>query len=64
MATYTIIPRTGGDGFDIGLIGENGARQTMLGFATETDAEAWIESDRRLGESDEGAPVIASPGDV
>jgi hypothetical protein len=49
MAIYTIIPHSEGDGFDVALIGDNGVRQTMLGFATEADAESWIECDRRLG---------------
>jgi hypothetical protein len=35
----------------------------MLGFATEADAEAGIESDRRLGEPDDGVPITVSPGD-
>jgi hypothetical protein len=48
MASYTIKPRADGAGFDIGVVGSNGARQTMLGFKTEAEAEAWIAQDRRL----------------
>jgi len=51
MATYTIIPRSGGDGFDIGIVGAHGERQTILGFESQADAEAWITRDRLLDES-------------
>lgn len=48
MTTYTIVPH-GGDStrFDIAIVGTNGTRQTMLGFETEADAEAWIEHANR-----------------
>jgi hypothetical protein len=55
MATYTIIPRPGGDGFDIALIGDNGARQTMLGFASEADAKAWVEANMRMDKQQDAA---------
>jgi hypothetical protein len=48
MATYTIIPHPDQSGFDIAIVGANGARQTMLGFSTEADAQAWIAQDERL----------------
>jgi hypothetical protein len=48
MVTYTIIPRPDKSGFDIAIIGEDGARQTMLDFNTEADARAWIAQDERL----------------
>ena len=51
MASYTIMPRTDGDGFDIAIVGTNGARQTVLGFKTEAAAAAWIEQDKRLDQS-------------
>jgi hypothetical protein len=50
MTTYTIIPNGDGTGFNISIAGSNGARQTMLGFASEAEAEAWITQDRRLNE--------------
>jgi hypothetical protein len=50
MTTYTIIPTQDGSGFNIGIASANGARQTMLGFASEAEAEAWIIQDRRLSE--------------
>ncbi len=48
MTTYTIMPNSDGSGFNIGIAGLNGARQTMLGFESEAEAEAWIEQDKRL----------------
>jgi hypothetical protein len=48
MTTYTIIPNGDGTGFNIRIAGSNGARQTMLGFETKAEAEAWILQDRRL----------------
>jgi hypothetical protein len=48
MTTYIIIPTDNGSSFNIGVAGSNGARQTMLGFATEAEAEAWISQDKRL----------------
>ena len=51
MARYTIVPRTSPPGFDVAVEGANGARQSMLGFATEADAQAWITQDQRLSEA-------------
>jgi hypothetical protein len=48
MATYTITPNSDGTGFNINIAGNDGARQTMLGFASEAEAEAWINQDKRL----------------
>ncbi|HEY1413429.1 MAG TPA: hypothetical protein VGF36_14885 [Rhodopila sp.] len=48
MTTYTIIPNGDGTGFNIGIAGNDGARQTMLGFTSEAEAEAWIDQDKRL----------------
>jgi hypothetical protein len=48
MTQYTIVPNGDGSGFNIAVSGSNGARQTMLGFDTEADAEAWIAQDKRL----------------
>jgi hypothetical protein len=33
--------------FQVAIVGDDGARQTLLGFPTQTDAEAWIGRDRR-----------------
>ncbi|PPQ25918.1 hypothetical protein [Rhodopila globiformis] len=48
MAQYIILPAEDGSGFNIAVSGSDGARHTMLGFATEADAQAWIALDRRL----------------
>jgi len=48
MTTYTIIPTSDGSAFHIGVAGSDGARQTMLGFTSEAEAEAWINQDKRL----------------
>jgi hypothetical protein len=47
MPAYTLIPRPDG-GYDIQIVGADGAHQTMLGFRTEADANAWIAEDKRL----------------
>lgn len=52
MATYTIIPRV--DLLDVAVVSRNGARQTVLGFASKADAEAWIDEDMRLNSVSEG----------
>jgi hypothetical protein len=48
MTTYTIIPNGDGTGFNISIVGADGARQTMLGFESEAEAKAWILQDKRL----------------
>ena len=46
MAKYTILPSRDG-GFNIAIVGDDGARQTMLGFKTREAAEAWVVEDHR-----------------
>jgi hypothetical protein len=48
MATYTVIPAIDRTGFHVAIQGSDGIRQTILGFETSVEAEAWIEHDRRL----------------
>jgi hypothetical protein len=48
MATYKIIPQPAERSFNIEITGANGTRQTVLGFATEADAETWIAADQAL----------------
>ena len=45
MVTYAIAARSGRDGFDIEIVGRDGAHQTMRGFKTQEDAEAWVVED-------------------
>lgn len=51
MADYHISPNGNGDSFEIRIVGANGARQTVLGFATQRDAEAWVAQDKRLNDA-------------
>jgi hypothetical protein len=46
MATYTISIETN-RGFDVKIVGNDGTRQTLLGFPTRQAAEAWIAEDRK-----------------
>ena len=55
MATYTVIPRRDGDGYDIRVVDAEGAYHTMLGFKTEADAMAWIVHDTKIEEARERA---------
>ena len=54
MTTYTILLEAN-RGFDIKIVGTDGARQTLLGFPTRETAEAWIQADRK--KSGEEAPA-------
>jgi hypothetical protein len=49
MATYTIVPpkRPQQAGYIIQIVGDDGARHTMLGFDSEEQAEEWIPLDRQ-----------------
>jgi hypothetical protein len=49
MATYTIVPpkRPQQAGYIIQIVGEDGARHTMLGFDSEEQAEEWVAHDRQ-----------------
>ena len=48
MANYIIVLDGSGSSFNVGITGTDGTRQTLLGFATEAEAEAWIMEDKRL----------------
>jgi hypothetical protein len=52
MPTYTVIPQAD-QTFQVAIVGDDGARQTLLGFETQADAEAWIARDRRQSAVDE-----------
>lgn len=53
MATYRIIPKVDRTGFDVAIVGNDGARQTLLGFKTHADARAWIARDKRPRTADD-----------
>jgi hypothetical protein len=59
MPTYTVIPQAD-QTFRVAIVGNDGARQTLLGFETQGKAEAWIARDRRPSAVDE--PQL--PGDL
>jgi hypothetical protein len=44
MAKYTIIPKAD-QTFHVAIVGDDGARQTLLGFETQADAHAWVAQD-------------------
>jgi hypothetical protein len=52
MATYTIIPNADRT-FHVAIVGNDGARQTILGFEARTDAETWIARDRCISVADD-----------
>jgi hypothetical protein len=49
MNVYKISKHPGGNNYDVQVIGAQGTRQTMLGFLTEEEAEAWIVTDQERG---------------
>jgi hypothetical protein len=51
MSVYTVEPHGDGCSFDVKVVGQSGARHTILGFCIEAEAEAWIESDKRFDNS-------------
>jgi len=61
MTSYTITPGSDGATFNVVISGANGTRQTLLGFATKSEAEAWITNDKRLNHPDDGPTVFDSP---
>ncbi len=48
MDKYHIAARADGTGFDVHIVTSSGVRQTVLGFVTEPEAQAWIAQDQRL----------------
>jgi hypothetical protein len=61
--TYTVIPKVDHTGFHVAIVGSNGVRQTILGFETRAEAEAWIWRDKRLDAADRhGIPPESAEG--
>jgi hypothetical protein len=56
MTTYKVVPHQDGSGYNVEVVSDNGAHQTMIGFASEVEAERWIESDRQR-DRNAGAPA-------
>jgi hypothetical protein len=49
MPTYEISQHPAGNSYNVHVIGAQGTRQTMLGFPTKEEAEAWIVTDQERG---------------
>jgi hypothetical protein len=47
MATYSVTAYGDPVTFSVGIVGDDGARQTMLGFVSQAAAESWIAQDQR-----------------
>ncbi|MBN8875798.1 MAG: hypothetical protein J0H67_23425 [Rhodospirillales bacterium] len=47
MSKYTIVARVRQPGFKVEVEGRDGARNTVLGFATEQEAAEWVATSRR-----------------
>jgi hypothetical protein len=48
MASFTISARADQDGFEIEVVDRDGAPQTIFGFETLAEAEAWLVRSARL----------------
>jgi hypothetical protein len=48
MITYTVYASADQTGFHVKIAGSEGDRQTILGFGTESAADAWIAYDKWL----------------
>ena len=46
ISLYKVSAHADGSESAVYVIGSDGARQTMLGFETEADAQSWIENDK------------------
>jgi len=55
MANYLIEVNPNGHGYLVQVISGSGARNTMLGFITRSEAEAWIATDQARGHINQGA---------
>ena len=57
MASYAITVRGDQAGFDVEIVAHDGVRQTMMGFKTQADAEAWIVRDAQLNRTTDSRRV-------
>jgi hypothetical protein len=58
---YQIATRADGTGFDVHIVTSTGVRQTVLGFVTEPEAQAWIAQDQRLSDAADPFGVRGGP---
>ena len=47
MTTYTVTAQSNPTRFSVEIVGNDGARQTMLGFTSQKAAEAWVAESKR-----------------
>jgi hypothetical protein len=48
MKTYTVTAKAGETGFNVVVVGDDGIRQTTLGFASRSEANIWIARTERM----------------
>ena len=48
MSTYTIVHRERQAGYRVDVVSDDGNRNSVLGFDTKAEAEAWVEADKQL----------------
>ena len=58
-----IVDREDGAGYNVELIDAIGVHHTILGFETETEAQAWIEQDQRVSIGAAQSTAITSIAD-
>jgi len=46
-----------GNGYLIQVVGDTGARNTMLGFMSRKEAEVWVATDQARGKINQGADL-------
>jgi hypothetical protein len=51
MNTYTVTAKTDQSGFNVAIAGDDGIRQTTLGFVSKTAADDWIARAKRMARS-------------
>lgn len=47
MSSYTILPRRQMIGFKVEIVGDDGTRNTILGFDDAAGAASWVEANER-----------------
>ena len=60
VQTYMIVDREDSAGYNVELIDAIGVHHTILGFQTETEAQAWIKQDQMVSIGAAQATAITS----
>lgn len=61
MTRYKTILGQLGQGYRVEIIGDDGVRQTVLGFSNEDEATQWVEADRRHERLRQAARLLDIP---